>query len=54
MRISFIAGKRVTDWCYDHQWGRDACIDALLPLKELGTVFELEHALIRLFLLRLT
>lgn len=53
MRIGAIARRQATNWCYAHQWIRDACIDPLLPSKELGTVLELEHALIRLSLARL-
>ena len=53
MRIGAIARRQVTNWCYAHQWSRDACIDPLLPSNELGTVLELEHTLIRLSLARL-
>lgn len=53
MRVGGIAGWHITRWCYAHQWSRDACIDALLPSKQLGMVLELEHTLIPFFLLRL-
>ena len=53
MNFGAIAGGQVTNWCYAHQWSRDTCIDPLLPSKELGTVLELVHTLIRLSLVKL-